>query len=440
MLALVDCNSFYASCEQVFRPDLRGRPVVVLSNNDGCIIARSAQAKVLGVADLEPYFKQRALLQKNGVQVFSANFRLYGDLSAQVMQNLRDFSPAIEQYSIDEMFLDMQGIKKDLQVYGADIRRKLWRNVRMPVGVGIAPSKTLAKLANHAAKHIKRDGVAVLDAPHKWQWLQKRLPVGKIWGVGKRLQVRLNAIGIETIFDLAQADPKWVRRFTSVNMEKTIEELNGIACYELEEIPAPRKEIFVTRSFAQKTDSLDQLLSHVSRYAAAAAEKLRAQGSYCQTLYVFVHTSRFDNNYFANSISVNLPYPTSDSALLVRSARLAMQELHRPGHNFNKCGVGLLDVRDRQFYQSDLFHDEQAPVRDSLMGVLDSINRRYGRDTLVFGAEGLRGRWTMRQDRLSPSYTSQWHELPVVHCRDIVQNRCMLPNIAGGTGRQGQDR
>lgn len=416
MLALVDCNSFYASCEQVFRPDLRNTPVVVLSNNDGCIIARSAQARALGVADLQPYFKQRGLLQKHGVKVFSANFRLYADLSAQVMHNLKCFSPAIEQYSIDEMFLDLAHIDVNLQQYASRIKRQLWRHVRMPVGVGIAPSKTLTKLASHAAKRIKKDGVAVLDTPAKWQWLQQRLPVGKVWGVGSRLQQRLNDLGIYTVLELAQADSKWVRRFTSVNMEKTIEELNGVACYELEEIPAPRKEIFVTRSFADKTGELAELLQHISRYSAAAAEKLRGQGSYCQSLYVFVHTSRFDEHYFANSICLQLPYPTSDSALLISHARLGMQELYRSGYQFNKCGVGLLDIRDRNFYQGDLFQQEQSPLRDGLMQVMDKINERYGRDTLVFAAEGLRGRWTMRQEKLSPAYTSNWHELPLVRC------------------------
>ena len=422
MLALVDCNSFYASCEQIFRPDLRDKPVVVLSNNDGCIIARSAVAKQLGVADLEPYFKQRALLKKHGVQVFSANFRLYGDISWQVMQNLRQFSPHIEQYSIDEMFLDLQGIQADLNQYSVDIRQQLWRHVRMPVGVGVGPSKTLAKLANHAAKKIKKNGVAVLDEPYKWQWLQERLPVNAVWGVGKRLTRRLNDIGIHSIRDLATADPKWVRRFTSVNVEKTIEELNGVACLELEEVPEPRKEIFVTRSLAQKTESLEELLQHIGRYAAAAGEKLRKQNSYCQSLYVFAHTSRFDHNPFANSVCIGLPYPTSDSAILVRHARQGLQHIYRPGHAFNKCGVGLLDIRDRQFYQSDLFHIEQPPQRDQLMQVLDKINRRYGRDTLTFGAEGLRGRWTMKQEFLSPAYTSSWLDLPVVQCRDIVQN------------------
>ncbi len=419
MIALVDCNSCYASCEQIFRPDLRGKPVVVLSNNDGCIIARTKEAKALGIPDLEPYFKQKAALRKHRVKVFSANFRLYGDVSNQVMANLRAFSPHVEQYSIDEMFLDVDRVTDDLNAYALQIKKQLWRNVRMPVGVGIAPSKTLSKLANHAAKHIKKDGVAVLASAEKWQWLEQRLPVNKVWGIGSRLTARLERIGIRTAYELAQADPKWVRRFTSVNVEKTIEELNGIACFELEEVPVPKKEIFVTRTFAHKIEQLEELLRHISRYASAAAEKLRQQDSYCQALYVFVHTSRFKGNYYANSVEVRLPHPTSDSALIIRFARLGMQALYKQGYLFNKCGIGLLDLRDRAFYQSDLFSAEQLPRTDELMKTLDRINRRYGRDTMTFGAEGLTGRWTMQQNRLSPSYTSSWLDLPKVRCLDV---------------------
>lgn len=416
MIALVDCNSCYASCEQIFRPDLRNKPVVVLSNNDGCIIARSKHAKQIGIPDLSPYFKLEKMLKRNNVQVFSANFRLYGDISNQVMDNLRMFSPRVEQYSIDEMFLDLAGMREDLNSHGVTIKNRIWRHVRMPVGVGIAPSKTLAKLANHAAKKIKDNGVAVLDTPYKWQWLQKRLEVKQIWGIGSRLSKRLNGIGIHTAYDLAQADPKWVRRFTSVNVEKTIEELNGVACIELEDAPAPKKEIFITRSFANKVEDLPTMLHHVSRYAAAAAEKLRTQNSYCQSLYVFAHTSLFQNNYYADSRVVQLPYPTSDTRLLASYAKSAMHQIFKPGCRFSKCGVGLLDLRDRHFYQSDMFVAEQTGRVDSLMKTLDRINRRYGRDTVRLGSEGLSGRWSMRQHLLSPAYTSSWSALPKVRC------------------------
>ncbi len=416
MIALVDCNACYASCEQIFRPDLRDKPVIVLSNNDGCIIARSAQAKQLGVPDLQPFFKIEAQLKRHKVHVFSANFRLYGDISNQVMATLREFSPQVEQYSIDEMFLDFSGMRQDLNAYGAQIRDTLWRHVRMPVGVGIAPSKTLAKLANHAAKNLKDSGVAVLDTPQKWQWLQKRLPVIKVWGVGKRLQRRLNALGIHSAYQLAQADARFLRRQISVNIERTIRELNGEPCIALDQQPAPKKEIFVTRSFGRKTSSKEELLRHISRYAAAAAEKLRSQNSLCSSLYLFAFTSEFKPGFYRNSLVLRLPWPSSDSSLIIRYARQGMAQLHRSGALFAKCGIGLLDIRDRQFYQQDLFTPGQSRHSDELMRVIDGINHRYGRDALVFGAEGLSGKWSMRQQRLSPPYTSSWHHLLRVDC------------------------
>lgn len=416
MIALVDCNACYASCEQIFRPDLRDKPVIVLSNNDGCIIARSAEAKQLGVPDLQPFFKIEAQLKRHKVHVFSANFRLYGDISNQVMATLRDFSPQVEQYSIDEMFLDFHGMKQDLNDHATHIKDTLWRHVRMPVGVGIAPTKTLAKLANHAAKRIKQDGVAVLDSPDKWQWLQKRLPVIKVWGVGKRLGRRLNALGIHNVYQLAQADAHFLRRQISVNIERTIRELNGEPCIALDEQPAPKKEIFVTRSFGQKTSSKAELLNHISRYAAAAAEKLRSQNSFCSSLYLFAFTSEFKPGFYSNSLVQRLPHPTSDSTLIIHHARQGMAQLYRPGAAFAKCGIGLLDIRDRQFYQFDLFSPGQGAQTDALMTVIDGVNKKYGRDAIIFGAEGLTGKWTMRQHRLSPGYTAAWRDIPRIAC------------------------
>ena len=416
MIALVDCNSCYASCEQIFRPDLRARPVIVLSNNDGCIIARSKEAKALGVPDLQPFFKLEQQLKKHRVTVFSANFRLYGDISHQVMTTLREFSPRVEQYSIDEMFLDVSAISHDLNQYGGIIKDRLWKDVRMPVGVGIAPTKTLAKLANHAAKNIKSSGVAVLDSPLKWQWLQQRLPVSKVWGIGKRLTQRLNAIGIHNAYQLAQSSPRFIRKQTSIQVERTIRELNGEPCIGLEQQPAPKKEIFVTRSFGQKTSSKEELLQHISRYAAAAVEKLRSQDSFCSSLYLFALTSEFKPGFYRNSRVIKLPHPSSDSSLIIHHAKLGMQQLYRDGSLFTKCGIGLLDIRARGFYQQDLFDTGQHPATDDLMQMIDRVNQRYGRDSLVFGSEGLGGKWSMRQNRLSPAYTSSWTELPRVHC------------------------
>lgn len=416
MMALVDCNACYASCEQVFRPDLRDKPVIVLSNNDGCIIARTREAKALGIPDLQPYFKIERQLKRHRVHVFSANFRLYGDISNQVMSSLREFSPHVEQYSIDEMFLDFNGLNIDLNDYGAIIKNTIWQNTRMPVGVGIAPTKTLTKLANHAAKKIKKSGVAILDSPAKWQWLQKRLPIRKIWGIGKQLSRRLNSVGIHNAFQLAQADPHFIRKQTNINVERTIRELNGEACIGLDEEPAPKKEIFVTRSFGSKIDNEEELLRHISRYAAAAAEKLRSQNSFCSSLYVFAFTSEFKPDFYSNSLVTKLPYPTSDSEVIIRFAKHTMKRIYRHGNLFAKCGIGLLDIRDRSFYQYDLFTPGQSRRTDDLMQTIDQLNQRYGRDSVTFGAEGLTGKWTMRQNRLSPAYTSSWVDLPKVCC------------------------
>lgn len=418
MFALVDCNSCYASCEQVFRPDLRDQPLVVLSNNDGCIIARTREAKALGVPDLKPYFKIEPLLKRHRVHVFSANFRLYGDISNQVMATLRDFSPQVEQYSIDEMFLDLQGNRPQrLETYGREIKSTVWQYTRMPVSVGIAPSKTLSKMANHAAKKIKPNGVVLLDQPHKWRWLQQRLPIRQIWGIGKRLTLRLNAIGIHSALQLAQADPRFIRKQTSVNVERTIRELNGEPCIGLEQEPAAKKEIFVTRSFGHKTASEEELLRHISRYAAAAAEKLRTQNSFCCSLYIFAHTSEFKPGFYNNSVVMQLPYPSNDSSLIIHTAKAGMRLIYRPGSLFAKCGIGLLDIRDRHFQQYDLFTPGQQADTDRLMQVLDRVNARYGRDALTFGAEGLTGKWTMRQNRLSPAYTASWADLPRIALR-----------------------
>lgn len=416
MIALADCNSCFASCEQVFRPDLRGKPLVVLSNNDGCIVARSQQAKELGIPDLEPYFKLESLLKRHKVHVFSANFRLYGDLSNQVMAVLREFSPQVEQYSIDEMFLDCSRMNVELNDYAKTIKSTLWRQVRMPVSVGIAPTKTLAKLANRAAKKIKDDGVAVLDTPTKSQWLMQRLPINAIWGVGKKLTQRLNRLGIYRVSELASANAKYVRSHINVNIERTIAELNGEMCYGIDEQPAAKKEIFVTRSFGQKTTSKEALLRHISRYAAVAAEKLRAQNSLCQSLYVFAETSRFNQCFYQKSQICKLLYPTNDSQLIITQAKRTMSAIYKENFLFAKCGIGLLDLRDEQFYQHDLWVPAQSHQVDQLMNVLDRINQRYGRDTLTFGAEGLTGKWTMNQNRLSPAYTSSWLSLPKISC------------------------
>ncbi|NPU94892.1 MAG: Y-family DNA polymerase [Gammaproteobacteria bacterium] len=415
MFALVDCNSFYASCEQVFRPDLRGKPVVVLSNNDGFIVSRTREAKALGIPDLAAYFQVEDLLRKHDVAVFSSNYPLYGDLSARVMTTLKSFSPNVEVYSIDEMFLDLDGIRTDLSTIGHDIKDTLWSHIRIPVGVGIAPTKVLSKLANRAAKAIpKANGVCVLDSPFKQQWLMQRMPVIKVWGIAKRLAIRLEAMNIKTAWDLANANPKIVRRCTSVCVERIIQELNGIPCLELEDEPGAKKQIYCTRSFEHKTTDLQPILNAISLYAARAAEKLRQQSHLVRTIHVFLHTSPFAPGYFDKAITVQLPYPTDDTRIITQQAKSAIAALYQPGHLFVKAGIGLIELLDKKFHQHDFWQQPQSAGNNSLMQVVDRINQRHGKGKIFLAAQGMSTPWAMRQCHRSPEYTTKWTDIPCV--------------------------
>jgi len=413
LFALVDCNSFYASCEQVFRPDLRGKPVVVLSNNDGFVVARSAEAKALGIPDLEPFFKIEHLLRKHRVAIFSSNYPLYGDLSNRVMITLKGFSPQIEVYSIDEMFLCLDGLPDSLDGYARQMKNVLWEHLRMPVGVGIAPSKTLAKLANRAAKKIPRcTGVCVLDQPPKWQWLLRRVPVTAVWGVGKQTARRLSCLNIHSAWDLASANPKIVRRHTSICLERTMEELNGRPCMALEELPPAKKQIYCTRSFGNKATEVDPVLEAISLYAARAAEKLRQQQHLALTLHVFIHTSPFEPDFHSVSAVAKLPFPTDDSRIIAGTARETARRLYSSGHAFLKAGVGLIEIIDRKYHQFDLLSAGQSRQSDRLMAVLDRINHHYGRNAVFLAAQGVSKPWYMRQQYTSPEYTTRWRDLP----------------------------
>jgi DNA polymerase V len=417
MFALVDCNSCYASCHQIFRPDLRGKPVVVLSNNDGCVVARSKEAKALGVPDLDAFFKIEKQLKAQNITIFSSNYTLYGDISHRVMETLKRFSPEIEVYSIDEMFLSFDGLQMDLKTYGAEIKQTLWKEVRMPVCVGIAPTKTLAKLANHAAKKIDQiSGVCLLDEPAKWQWVLKRIPVTRVWGIGSKLGKRLNAMQIYSAYELATAEPKYLRQQFSINVERTIAELNGESAIPLEEQPEPKQQIYCTRSFGEKIVALPPLLEAVSGYASRAAEKLRAQQHYASAIQVFINTSPYEQNYYANSQTVQLPYPTDDSRILVSHARKAVMHIYKPDKRYLKAGIGLLDLTKKENLQTDLFHAGQSIQTEKLMAVLDGINQRYGPGSSYIGAQGSSQRWKMRQNYLSPSYTTRWTDLPDIQC------------------------
>jgi len=415
LFALVDGNSFYCSCEQVYRPDLRGKPVIVLSNNDGCIVARSKEAKALGIPDLSAYFKVEHLLRKHQVIVFSSNYALYGDLSNRMVTTLRQYAAEVEVYSIDEVFLKAVNCFGDLKTYGQTMRREVWRQVRIPVGVGIAPTKTLAKLANRAAKKIAvLEHVCVLENEAQREWLLKKALIKDIWGIGSRLSERLNTIGIINGWDLANANPKELRKKFSVNLERTVAELNGVSCLDLEEIPSAKKQIFCTRSFGQRTSEIAPIIEATALYASRASEKLRAQNHVAHSIYVFLQTSPFADDYYSKSITVQLPHPTSDTRIIVRTATKAVTSLYKPGREFIKSGIGLIDISDRQFTQNDLFSAGQPISSDKLMGTIDEINARFGRGTIHTAAEGINKKWSMRQSKKSPEYTTRWDQLPKI--------------------------
>ncbi len=415
MFALVDCNTFYASCEQIFNPGLIGKPVVVLSNNDGCIISRNAEAKALHVPDMVPYFQVKALLERHQVRIFSSNYELYGDVSARVMQLLEPFASDMEVYSIDEAFLLVHSA--DLQAHGKAIKDQLWQCARMPVCVGLAPTKTLAKLANRAAKKIsKLQGVCVLDTSDKWRWLLARMSPKDIWGVGSQLTLHLQQLGIHTALQLADSNPKMLRRRFSVVLERTIRELNGEACLDLELELAPRKDIICTRAFSYKVSELAELEQAISLYAARACEKLRKQNGVARQLWVYLERNDPELGLVQRQRWIELPYFSDDTRLVAGHAAAALRQLFLPGLRYRKCGIGLVDIRTRKYEQQDFFAAQQSAQSQQLMKVVDRINLRYGKHTLALANAGIEPAWAMKRDFLSPRYTTRWNELPVVRC------------------------
>lgn len=413
MYALVDCNSFFASCEQIFRPDLRHKPVVVLSNNDGCIVARSREAKALQIPELQPYFKVKELLQRHRVAVFSSNYELYGDISRRVVTILREYAPQLEVYSIDESFLLLDGCQYRWYDYGAEIKNTLWRDVRMPVCVGFAQTKTLAKLANHIAKKSQKlNGVCVLERLDEWRSVFKKLPVDKIWGVGGRLARRLAAQGIHSVHDLQSADSKQIRRHFGVTLERTVAELNGERCLSLESQPQHKKQIYATRSFGQRVDSQQGLEQAVSLYASRAAVKLRKQKSLVKTLLVFIQSSRFDADSYYNSAVYQLPFASNDSGQIIAAAKQLVARLYRPGYAYAKAGVGLIELVDEGPAQLNFFDAYQSEKSAKLMQVIDQLN--HSAPQVFFASSGINPSWQMQRRLKSPAYTTRLSEIPRV--------------------------
>lgn len=398
VFALVDCNNFYASCERLFRPDLRGRPIVVLSNNDGCVVARSAEAKALGIKMGTPLFKIGPTLTKHRVEIFSSNYTLYGDISGRVMSTLATMAPRMEVYSIDEAFLDLTGLAPnfDLLDHGRQIKQRTEDWTGIPVCVGIGPTKTLAKLANYAAKRYPATGGVVdLTGVERQRRLMSITPVGEVWGIGHRLSARMQSSGIATALDLAQASPATIRRHYSVVVERTVRELNGTSCLELEDAPAAQQQIVCSRAFSARVTELGQLREAVREYSAKAAAKLRRGGQVAQTLTVSIQTSPFSGDpTYANSANIRLVQPTDDTRTITRSMLQQLDRLWRDGYRYSRAGVMLSELSARTVHQVDLFSAPAArPGReDQLMELVDGINKKFGRGRVRFGGHSLRYR------------------------------------------------
>jgi len=425
IFALVDCNNFYASCEKLFDPKLAGVPVVVLSNNDGCVVARSAEVKALGIPMGGPWFKLNALAKQHGIIARSSNYALYADMSNRVIEVLAQFSPDIEVYSIDESFLDLSGFEAlGLAEYGRQIRDRVQHWLGLAVCVGIAPTKTLAKLANHCAKKnlAGRHGVCDLMtlSTAELKQLFSRIEVDEVWGVGRKLAPRLNTLGIKTVQDLREANSEDMRRQFSVVLQRTVQELRGVSCLALEEVTPDRQQIVCSRSFGERIYDLENLQESVSNHITRAAEKLRQQDSLAGAVSVFIQTSPFVEtaSRYQKSVTMLLSEATSDSRLLARTALQTLRKIYRPGFAYQKAGVMLSDIHPCQQQQASLF-STCASLKDNasdqrLMQTLDYINSRWGRGTLRLASEGSKGEWQMKRDHLSPAYTTEWDGLPVV--------------------------
>ncbi|MGZ8918019.1 MAG: Y-family DNA polymerase [Methylobacter sp.] len=418
-IALIDCNNFYANCEAVFNPKLKGKAVVILSNNDGCCVSRSDAAKRLGIKMGAPWFQIKDQFKPGEVIALSSNYALYADASNRVMNILSQFSVDQEIYSCDESFISMSGFgNKDLTDYGKDIKATVLQWTGVPVCVGIGATKTLAKLANHCAK--KRpdySGVCNFNAipMNVLDPILASIPVGEVWGIGSRLLAKLNQCGILTVLDLKQAHSRTLRDKFSVVMAKIIAELNGVSCIDLEQVAPPKQNIASTRSFGIPVTSIDSLIESVTLYTSRAAEKARAQHTHANSISVFIQTSPFAQlPYYGGSLTVALPSPSNDTRLLVKTALWIVKRLYKPGYVYQKAGVLLNDLVPDEGRQRDLFFDaSESKYAQSakVMAVLDSINQRYGRQTLKLGSEGFKAPWKMKQNFKSPGYTTNWNEL-----------------------------
>jgi len=429
MYALVDGNNFFVSCERVFRPSLNGCPVVVLSNNDGCAIARSNEAKALGIAMGAPWFKIKHLAESEGLVALSANFALYGDLSDRMMSLAAGLGPRQEIYSIDESFIDLTGMRGNMVERSHKIRSRILQWVGIPCGIGIGTTKTLAKLANHVAKTAERKPGSYPDylaqvcdlaalTPPELEAVMAATAVNDVWGVGRRISAQLIEGGVNTVLDLARLDPAMVKRRWSVVLERTVRELQGTPCIELEHASQPKQEIACTRSFGHPVTEIHELAEAITEFASRAAQKLRKQNSLAGQVLCFIRTSPFRQDaQFSRTTTVPLRRPSADTAVIVAAALAGLRAIYRPGFKLAKAGVMLLDLQPDTVQQQELaLENDEVTGRGSLMTTLDDLNLRYGRGTVLMASAGLAGNrrpWSMKQERRTPGYTTCWEDIAV---------------------------
>lgn len=418
MFALVDAVAFYASAEKVFDPTIRKRPVVVLTNNDGCICAVSPEARKLNIPKFEPYFKLKNYLNQHNVVVRSSNYELYADLSSRMMNTIARFCDNQHIYSIDESFLQFTGFKSivnDWHQYGKDIRLAVWRETKLPVGVGFGITPTLAKAANHAAKKLDGfNGVAVIDDEQSAKAVLQRMKVTDVWGIGGRLGKKLNLMKIYSAWELAQQCPKNMRKQFSVVVERTIEELNGKTCLAWDEIKQDKQEIFSTRSFGERVTNINDLKAALVTHSSIVSRKLRQQASLTKRLVIFAHSSIHEDSFYKRSFLYDFPVATSDSRVIANAVSEVLPQIFSANVRFYKAGIGAIDLISEKYIQEDLF----SPCRDNkpLMTSMDKINKRFGTGTVRLASEQQSNRWAMKRDFLSARYTTRWSDIPVISC------------------------
>jgi DNA polymerase V len=418
MFALIDCNNFYASCQRVFRPDLVGKPIVVLSNNDGCVIARSNEAKELGVPMGAVAYQYEKLFEEKNIIVFSANFALYGDMSQRVMNILGEYSPEMEIYSIDEAFLKFDGFRFfNLQSMGEEMQRRVIKGTGIPISVGIAPTKALAKVANRIAKKFpqKTKSVYVIDSEEKRIKALKWLKIEDVWGIGRQHSKRLQAIGVKTAYDFTQLNESWVKKNMAIVGLRLKHDLQGMPTLDLEEMQL-KKSIATTRSFDRNYTELQQLQERISTFAVSCAEKLRKQKSCCNSLMVFIHTNghRKDLEQYCRNIVIKLPYPTNSSIELSKFALQALSKIFKAGYQYKKAGVIVQDFTDEDKMQLNLFENSDER-HQSLMKSIDKINAAYGQQKIKLATQDIKKVWKMKQEKLSPNYTTKLSDIITIH-------------------------